>query len=235
MNSRKIFMYAITGLLFGSSVALTAQIEPGVYISDVDDVRHELKISEDYFIHSEYGTSPPKFIKTVGGFHTLGDDLLKVDLEFNSDHDEDGLTNLAIPIRVSGKKLVFPMDGELEFVKQESLEQALDGAWLFATRGPDKGQERRGDENPRKTLKWLQDGRFQWVAYNTDTFEFSGTGGGSFTSEDGKYIENIDFFSRDDSRTGATLEFDYELKNDDWHHSGKNSKGEPLYEIWARR
>ncbi|MDT7828631.1 hypothetical protein RQM65_08140 [Pricia sp. S334] len=235
MNFRKFFAHAVAGLLLGSSTALTAQIEPGVYISNEDGVRHELKIGKDYFIHSAYGTSPPKFIKTVGGFHTLGDDLLKVDLEFNSNHDENGLTELAIPILVKNKKLVLPMDGELEFVKQEPVNQALDGAWLFATRGPDKGQERRGDENPRKTLKWLQDGRFQWIAYNTDTREFFGTGGGSYTSDNGKYVENIDYFSRDDSRVGATLDFDYELKNGDWHHSGKNSKGEPLYEIWAPR
>jgi hypothetical protein len=65
--------------------------------------------------------------------------------------------------------------------------------------------------------------------------EFFGTGGGAFTSDNGKYVENIEYFSRDDSRVGAKLKFDYETKKGDWHHTGRNSKGEPLYEIWSRR
>jgi hypothetical protein len=49
------------------------------------------------------------------------------------------------------------------------------------------------------------------------------------------YTETIEYFSRDNSRVGAHLEFQYEVKGTDWHHTGLNSKGEPLYEIWARR
>ncbi|MGB3144525.1 MAG: hypothetical protein WBB24_10480, partial [Maribacter sp.] len=112
---------------------------------------------------------------------------------------------------------------------------ALDSAWLFATRGPDTGQDRRGEESARKTLKFLKDGTFQWIAYDTDTMKFSGTGGGNFTSSNGVYTENIEFFSRDNARVGASLKFNYELKDDDWYHTGKNSKGEPMFEIWSRR
>ena len=81
----------------------------------------------------------------------------------------------------------------------------------------------------------LGNGSFQWIAYNTDSFKFFGSGGGSYTSENGIYTEKIEFFSRDDSRVGAELQFNYELKGDDWHHTGKNSRGEPMYEIWSRR
>lgn len=214
---------------------MNAQIASGVYIADIDNVRHELKIEDDYFIHAAYQISPAKFIKTVGGFYTVANNILKVKLEFNSKYKADGLTELAIPIVVENQQLILPMDGELVFEKNETIQQDLDGIWLFATRGPDESQERRGDENPRKTLKLLLDTRFQWIAFNTETMEFSGTGGGTFSSTDGNYIEKIDFFSRDDSRVGATLKFDYKLKNGDWHHTGKNSKGEPMYEIWARR
>jgi len=79
------------------------------------------------------------------------------------------------------------------------------------------------------------DGRFQWIAYHTETFKFSGTGGGSYTSKDGIYTENIEFFSRDNARVGASLKFGYEINGNDWHHTGKNSKGEPMYEIWQKR
>ncbi len=231
-------IHVVISFILGSTATANAQIQPGVYISDADNTRHELKIDDDYMVYSEYQHSPPKFIRTLGGFSHVEEATgkrLVVLLEFNSNYEKDSLRMLSIPMEMDGKNLILDWASKMTFKPLGGKEQDLDGAWLFATRGPDEGQERRGDENPRKTLKFLQDGRFQWVAYNTDSFEFFGTGGGSFSSEDGAYIENIDFFSRDDSRVGATLEFDYELKDDDWHHSGKNSKGEPLYEIWAPR
>lgn len=239
MKLKKILSYAmlcLTPMAIMSCIwNMNAQIATGIYISDVDNLRHELKITDDYFIHSVYLEAPAKFIKTVGGFYTTEENTLNVKLEFNSDHENDGATELSIPILREGDKLIFKTEPELVFLQVESLEQELDGAWLFATRGPDEGQERRGEENPRKTLKFLLDNRFQWIAYNTETFKFSGTGGGSFSSRDGSYIEKIDFFSKDDSRVGATLTFDYEIKGNDWHHKGKNSKGEPMYEIWSKR
>ena len=84
-------------------------------------------------------------------------------------------------------------------------------------------------------MKILSSSRFQWIAYNTATGKFSGTGGGSYTAENGVYTEHIEFFSRDDSRVGAQLSFEYEVIENEWHHSGKSSKGKPIYEIWSPR
>ena len=84
-------------------------------------------------------------------------------------------------------------------------------------------------------MKILSGTRFQWIAYNVETKQFMGTGGGTYTTVDGKYTENIEFFSRDDNRVGASLEFNYKLKEGKWHHSGKSSKGDPMYEVWSRR
>ena len=221
--------------LFMISRITFAQINSGVYISDLDNVRHELKMTNNYMIHTIYEKDPARFIKTEGGFYDIKGSELKVSLEFNSNYEADSITTLEIPFALENDQLILGTTPRLVFNHVESIEQDLDGQWLFATRGPDEGQERRGDENPRKTLKYLQDNRFQWIAYNTETFKFHGTGGGSFSSENGTYIELIEFFSRDNSRVGASLEFQYELKKDDWHHTGNNSKGEPMYEIWARR
>ena len=52
---------------------------------------------------------------------------------------------------------------------------------------------------------------------------------------DGIYKEEIKFFSRDDSRVGAILPFNYELISGEWHHKGKSSKGGPIHEIWIQR
>ncbi|HEA23054.1 hypothetical protein LCGC14_1170450 [marine sediment metagenome] len=227
-------------LVLVGTTALNAQIRPAVYISDNFNIRHELKIDNHYMVYTEYQQSPPKFIRTIGGFTSFEatpEMRLVVLLEFNSNYKKDSLRRLTIPIKIDGENLVLDWPFKMTFTPLPVLKkkQDLEGAWLFATRGPDEGQERRGEENPRKTLKYLQDDRFQWIAYTTDTFEFFGTGGGTFSSQDGKYVENIDFFSKDDTRVGATLDFNYEIKDGDWHHTGENSKGEPLYEIWAPR
>ena len=62
-----------------------------------------------------------------------------------------------------------------------------------------------------------------------------GTGGGTYSTVNGKYKENIEFFSRDDSKSGLKLEFDYEIIDGDWNHKGFSSKGDPLHEIWEKR
>lgn len=211
------------------------QIPAGVYMANSENIQHELKINKGYLTHTVYKTNPAEFIKTLGGFYTANDHTLKINLEFNSDFEKDGVKTLEIPFTLKDEGLTLMLDNKILFKKTNSMGQDLDGQWLFATRGPDTGQERRGDENPRKTLKFLMDGRFQWIAYQTETMNFSGTGGGSFILKDGVYTENIEFFSRDNNRVGASLEFNYELKEADWHHTGKNSKGEPMYEIWAKR
>ncbi|UWX55238.1 DUF4488 domain-containing protein [Maribacter litopenaei] len=235
MKQRKFIQSICFTVLTLSILATNAQISSGVYISREDDLRHELKVDKGYLTHTVYKTNPAEFIKTVGGFYTTDGKMLTVQLEFNSDFEKDGLRAIEMAYSIQGENIVLQMNDDLTFEKKEPMEQALDGQWLFATRGPDTGQDRRGEENPRKTLKFLMDGRFQWIAYQTETMAFSGTGGGSFTSKDGVYTENIEFFSGDNDRVGASLQFNYEIKGDDWHHTGQNSKGEPMYEIWSRR
>jgi hypothetical protein len=62
-----------------------------------------------------------------------------------------------------------------------------------------------------------------------------GTGGGTYSTLDGEYTENIEFFSRDDTRVGFSLKFDFELIDGDWTHKGLSSKGDPIHEIWSIR
>ena len=62
-----------------------------------------------------------------------------------------------------------------------------------------------------------------------------GTGGGTYSTINGIYTENIEFFSRDNSKAGLSLEFSYSIENNEWNHSGYSSKGDPMHEIWIRR
>lgn len=235
MKTLRSFHYLVLLLFLALGFNALAQIEPGIYIADLNDIRHELKMTEGYMIHTIYDTDPARFVKTEGGFYTIEGSELRVQLEFNSNYEADSVSTLEIPFAIEKNQLVLGTTPRLVFKRSESKQQDLDGQWLFATRGPDQGQERRGEANTRKTLKYLQGGRFQWIAYDTEGMQFKGTGGGSYSSVDGVYVENIEFFSRDNSRVGAELKFDYEIKGGDWHHTGKNSKGEPMYEIWSKR
>lgn len=233
---KKLLLHGIFTIIFTAfhTASLLAQIPDGVYMGKENGRQHEIKVAGSYLVHSVYETAPAKFIRTLGGSFIVQDGRLQWDLEFNSGFDQDSLKTLSLPFKISGEKLFWGYES-LELSHSEGSEQPLDGLWLFATRGPDTGQERRGEENTRKTLKFLIDGRFQWIAYDTADMRFSGTGGGSYTAKGGVYTETIEYFSRDASRVGAHLEFLYEVKGTDWHHTGLNSKGEPLYEIWARR
>jgi hypothetical protein len=86
----------------------------------------------------------------------------------------------------------------------------------------------------RKTIKLLSGQRFQWAAINTDTGEFFGTGGGTYSFREGQYTEHIEFFSRESSRVGMSLSFSGRVEGRNWYHSGKSSRGEPISEVWSR-
>ena len=135
---------------------------------------------------------------------------------------------------VSIKDNILDMAGSIWNRVDDGTPGQLAGAWLITGRKRDEEMTER-KSGPRKTMKILSGTRFQWIAYNSETGDFMGTGGGKYTTEGGKYIENIDFFSRDNTRVGASLEFDYELKNGKWHHWGLSSKGSPIYEVWSLR
>ena len=237
---RVLFGFLNTIVILFCACFMWAQPAPGVYLgadSDRSSVFHEVKINNNYLIHTVYKPLPAGFgfIQTTGGYYTANADSLYVDFEFNSNFDNDSSKQARYGYSMPGDTLILKTPSILVLIPAQKKKQDLDGTWLFATRGPDTGQERRGNESPRKTLKYLQDGYFQWIAYNTETMKFSGTGGGRYSAIDGNYTETIAYFSRDNSRVGAMLDFKYELKGNDWHHTGKNSRGEPMYEIWARR
>ncbi|MGB8193446.1 MAG: hypothetical protein WCF67_16060, partial [Chitinophagaceae bacterium] len=110
---------------------------------------------------------------------------------------------------------------------------ALAGVWRISGRMQD-GKLVEIQPGPRKTLKILSGTRFQWVAINPSVKGFYGTGGGTYTFSNGKYTENIEFFSRDSTRVGASLTFDGKVENGSWNHSGLNSRGEQLNEVWRK-
>ena len=231
----------ITLSLFLFGTVAIAQSPVGAWEwTNTNDEGQQIKgvvtFSENYQAAAWFDAETGAFVETNGGTWSLDGNTMTEVPEFNS---KDTAT-IGVPVSF---EIEFEGNDKLRIVGTETWATRVDagepgdlsGAWLMSGRKRNGEIQERDTNRPRKTMKILSGTRFQWIAYNTETKQFMGTGGGTYTTVDGKYTENIEFFSRDDSRVGASLEFAYELKEGKWHHSGKSSKGNPLYEIWSRR
>jgi hypothetical protein len=140
---------------------------------------------------------------------------------------------MSYKITISGNKLSVEGLGDWQQVDGSNTLAAAN--YRITGRMGNEGTVTTMQRGARKTIKLLTGTRFQWAAINPETKQFSGTGGGTYTIKDGKYTETIEFFSRDNNRVGASLTFDYELKDGkDWHHSGLSSAGAKIYEVWSK-
>lgn len=185
-------------------------------------IHHRILMDSEYFVETQYASNPNQFIKTFGGFYQEKGDEIIVNFEFNSNFSTDSLKSISISNKSGWQKI-------------SEDPKPLQGKWLMAGRVSGDIERRRDINRPRKTMKILVDGYFQWIAFNTATFSFHGTGGGRYTAVNGVYKENIDYFSRDNNKVGISLSFEYLQKGPDWHHKGFSSKGDPLHEIWTFR
>ncbi|PSL04286.1 hypothetical protein [Cecembia rubra] len=198
-----------------------------------------IKIYQDgYFAFGAKEIGSNKFLGAGGGeFSTDGNNYRETLDFFTMNSEKVGTTTnysldkkdnrVIISAQVDGKTLVEIWE------KIGDRKDDLTANWVFTGRKAE-GEIRRSTPGARRTVKVLSGGRFQWIAFNSETKEFMGTGGGTYTAENGKYTENITFFSRDDSRVGASLSFDFEVINGEWHHSGMSSTGNPIYEVWSK-
>ena len=218
---KKIFLLSILNILYSCS-QLENTASSVFELDKTDETIERLIIDSEYLVVTEFNKTSGAFVKTYGGYYEIVGDSYQVSLEFNSDFEKDSIQSIELTKDNNWRNISKP-------------KSMLQGKWVMSGRY-NNGEFRTRDTNlPRKTMKVLIDGFFQWIAFNTETFRFSGSGGGEYEAVDGKYIEKIQYFSRDDSRVGAELDFNYEVKEGDWHHSGLSSKGNPINEVWTLR
>jgi hypothetical protein len=196
--------------------------------------KHILLIFKDgYFTQTEF--TPDKFLSGWGGVAKADDSQLTISVEFNSDNSDKVGEEVVYSFHMNNDQLVVNGNSSTtKFNRIDNGEAPLAGVWKIRAREQDGKMADIHQTGARKTLKILTGNRFQWFAINPETKQFSGTGGGTYTFSDGKYTENIGFFSRDNSRVGAQLTFDGKIENSEWHHSGLSSKGDKIHEIWSR-
>jgi len=201
---------------------------------DGEKIKVTTIVMDGYLAETFYTFKTNKFIRTYGGSWTVHKDTIILTTEFSSSDSATVGTSRNIIFELKGDSMTFKNDEKIWTRIDHGESGDLAGAWLFSGRVVD-GKTNRRKNGPRKTMKILSKTRFQWIAYNTETGKFSGTGGGTYTANNGNYTEQIEFFSRDNSRVGASLSFNYEIIENEWHHSGMSSKGKPIYEIWSPR
>jgi len=224
-----------------STVTVTAQLRPADFIGAWEREDHATRTtmicSDQFFAVSVYQVDNKKFIGTYGGRFRINAKKLIEQIEFNTMHPELVGTETVIQLGSykEGKLFVTEASNKFYWNKvDDGTPGVLAGTWLITSRNVD-GEKQSIIPGARKTMKILSGTHFQWIAYNSETKEFFGTGGGTYNTVEGKYTESILFFSRDSSRVGAILQFDFVLAEDNWHHKGLSSKGDPIDEVWTKR
>lgn len=238
INMTMFFVFAV--LMIGGAGIVNAQSRTtgvsGAWETGSPGNRSTMICSDEFFSVAIYDHKNKRFIGTYGGSYRLTPNGYVAKIEFHS------MNPNAVGSEVSGgltmRREVLVVESEGTSTEWKRLDDGtpgkLAGAWLITGRMRDGGMSKM-TPGARRTMKILSGTRFQWIAYNVETKEFAGTGGGTYSTKDGKYTENIEFFSRDNSRVGASLSFDFSLEDDAWRHKGLSSKGEPIDEVWTRR
>jgi hypothetical protein len=233
-------MRTLTKLLFIALFAIAyipqskAQSEvPGAWKSTSGSTTSLLLITPTYFSITVYDNAG--FKSTLGGTWSSSDNGGILNIEFNSADPSQVGKQLESTARFEDDQLTTTLNGNTTtWTRVDDGNSEMAGVWQITGREAN-GTMSAMKPGDRKTIKILTGKKFQWIAMNTKTGEFFGTGGGTYTFKDGTYTENIEFFSRDNSRVGASLSFKGAVIGDKWDHSGKSSKGDPIHEEWTRK
>lgn len=239
-NSIGVFLsrsLVLSIILFWTTLPLMAQKSAltGAWELKEGDVEHQLLVQDGFFFHTIYSKSNKQFVMSRGGKLEIKEQEIVGTLLFNSEDKEAVGKDMQVSYSINGSELSIKTQGQTAtFRRVDHSSAPLAGVWHITSRMQDGKIVPIHRTGARITYKVLTGSRFQWAAINPETKEFSGTGGGSYTFSDGKYTEKIEFFSRDNSRVGASLSFDGKLEDGHWHHSGLSSKGDQIYEIWSK-
>lgn len=233
------FIIGLVILLFCSSfqpiIFQDAKMVQGAWNLRYENVEEMLVFADNYCTHTTYSLSDKKFIQTRGGHYQIKDNQLIVQFEFDTENKDVVGQSVTYGIEMANKELVIDVAGEkVRFKNLDEGRAPLAGLWHITERMQEGKLVPIHQTGTRKTIKLLTGTRFQWVAIDPGAKQFSGTGGGTYSFSNGKYTENIEFFSRDSSRVGASLSFTDKIENSKWHHTGLSSKGDKIYEVWSK-
>lgn len=220
----------MTVFFFSFTLFAQSELGEGVYACANDDTHQLLILVDGYASLTVY--QDEHYISATGGPYNVESNQIVVDVEFDDQNPESVGSTRTYSFTASPEGFIDQAGNN--WIPQEKIKTELDGAWTIKGRYSDGEYHEIEHTGSRKTMKLLKDGHFQWIAMHPGEQQMYGTGGGVYTVEDDTYTEHILFFSRDDARVGATLEFTGKIIDGDWHHSGVSSRGEPLHEVWVK-
>lgn len=231
-----------TGLNEGKSTLANA-LEGAWEVESINDQKLDHRgvflIQAPYAFYTEFDIDSKNFVGSRGGMIEIIANKINYTNEFDTwDADDIGNTYAMVGyLKGNSVELEIGSGDQSMKIKLKRIDNGsgdLAGAWRITDRMRN-GEMTAMRLGARKTIKMITGSRFQWAAFNPETKQFSGTGGGTVVVKDGKYNEHIEFFSRNPDRVGADLSFDYKVDGSKWDHSGLSSTGNPIREIWTKQ
>jgi hypothetical protein len=235
-------VWGFTGKDSRTTSAYTSLVSGAWQKKDATGNIQTLICSDNYLMYAVYDMAGKKFISAGGGSYTLLS--AGVNKIFSFKREFDTADSTLVGITVANKYTAKDNDlniaegilaGDWKRIDESKSPKTMASVWRIRAReGKDFKMETilRGS---RKTLKILSGSHFQWAAFDSDTHQFFGTGGGTYSvSKDGKYTENIEFFSQNNKRMGMSSTFGCVLNGEDWTHAQQSSTGVRVHEIWAK-
>jgi hypothetical protein len=225
-------------LLLILAIASKAQIPRGSWKSqEATGSTSMLIVTDNYLAIASFSLLNKYFERSEGGPFTMNGDKMTYTPEFNS--SDTNKVGIPVVFTVTRKDNVLTLrydEAMVWMLVDDAGDKPMAGAWHITERAQSGQGElmKIHQQGTRKTLKLLSATRFQWFAIDPAVKGFYATGGGTYTVQNGKYTENIQFFSKDNNRVGSSLKFDWKLENGRWDHSGKSSEGKPIHEIWEK-
>jgi hypothetical protein len=192
--------------------------------------------TDKVFSVATYDIPGKKFIHSYGGVWRIENNKLIRTIEWNSKDSSQVGKEISEAVKIVGGKLISTDSKETWTRLDDGRPGELMGAWIITGTYKNDSVSKRGNPFfPRRTMKILSGKYFHWIAYNVASKSFMNAGGGSYTTSNGKYRENIEFFTKTAESVGKSLVFDYSFVNGDWRHKGEKSTGGPMDECWSKR
>ena len=192
--------------------------------------------TDKIFSVANYDLPGKKFISSYGGTWRMeSNNKIIKKIEWNSKDSTQVGKEIVEQVELSADKMI-DQNRQTWSRLDDGKPGALMGAWIITGNyNNDVVSKRASPFFPRRTMKVLSGKYFHWTAYNVSTNTFMNAGGGTYTTNNGKYTENIEFFTKTSESVGKSLAFDYSFVNGDWRHKGQKSIGGALDECWSKR
>ncbi|MXV14390.1 membrane or secreted protein [Hufsiella ginkgonis] len=235
--STRLFITTVI-LLFSSlrMMAIDSKELVGAWGYGPPENRTVMIATDKIFSVANYDVPGKKLLATYGGTWRMEGDKLIVKIEWHSVKPEVAGNEYPYDTKIEGGKLKIPQTQEVYDRLDDGKPGALAGAWIITGNyANDKVSKRPAPFFPRRTMKVLSGKYFHWIAYNVESKQFMNAGGGTYTTVNGKYTENIEFFTKTAESVGKSLTFDYSFVDGDWRHKGEKSTGGPMDECWSKR